>query len=192
MLTVPVLCDDLRLQAGRPAVPGTKEEAKVGADGHIPWSRLLRGVRPRRRRGHPRQLPTTSTGPPTPIHGGAVVRRAHGHDAVTSFFPRLSARPWRWTSSPRSRSPPTRTPSSPLCGSGARARSTGRAVDMNLHHYFRFPGEIAFYRGIRGRGADRGRPRAAVAQAVPRRSPKNVNIFPQASIVASGRYMGVW
>jgi ketosteroid isomerase-like protein len=30
----------------------------------------------------------------------------------------------------------------------ARARSTGKAVDMNLHHYFRFDGgKIAYYRG---------------------------------------------
>ena len=30
----------------------------------------------------------------------------------------------------------------------ARARSTGRAVDMNLHHYFRFRGgKIYYYRG---------------------------------------------
>lgn len=30
----------------------------------------------------------------------------------------------------------------------ARSRSTGRAVQMNLHHYFRFrDGKIAYYRG---------------------------------------------
>ena len=30
----------------------------------------------------------------------------------------------------------------------ARSRATGKAVDMNLHHYFRFQGgKIVFYRG---------------------------------------------
>jgi ketosteroid isomerase-like protein len=43
----------------------------------------------------------------------------------------------------------------------ARARSTGKAVDMNLHHYFRFDGDkVVYYRGTEDTAAIREAMRA--------------------------------
>jgi uncharacterized protein len=39
----------------------------------------------------------------------------------------------------------------------ARSRRTGKIVQMNLHHYFKFSdGKIAYYRGTEGHRPDRG------------------------------------
>ena len=51
----------------------------------------------------------------------------------------------RWTSSRRSRLRPTTTQSSPWCAAGPPRGNTGRSINMNLHHYFKFRGDKVFY-----------------------------------------------
>ncbi|HUI03975.1 MAG TPA: nuclear transport factor 2 family protein [Acidimicrobiales bacterium] len=85
---------------------------------------------------------TDTNSPAAPWYG---VR--HGHDGVTSFFEAFGSAMEVDEFTPLTVAANEDSVLT-VVRCRARARATGRAIDMNLHHYFRFRGgKVFYYRG---------------------------------------------